>query len=230
MLDLNADRIHPQKKNRLLASGRLGIPDALLLIIAFFTVAVILAIAISFKFLIILMAYFIISLLYSLVFKKITLCDVFTLAMLYSIRVFAGGVVMGIALSFWLIAFSAFIFLSLAFVKRYSELMLVNNETDLIISTDLGSLQIMGIASGFMAAIVFALYINSAEVIKLYKTPLLLWPISFLILFWINSIWLVTARGKMHVDPVVYAIKDPISYLMFFIAGVLLFAAAAYPF
>jgi hypothetical protein len=156
--------------------------------------------------------------------------------MLYSIRVFAGGVVMGIALSFWLIAFSAFIFLSLAFVKRYSELMLVNNETDLItrgrgyISTDLGSLQIMGIASGFMAAIVFALYINSAEVIKLYKTPLLLWPISFLILFWINSIWLVTARGKMHVDPVVYAIKDPISYLMFFIAGVLLFAAAAYPF
>jgi 4-hydroxybenzoate polyprenyltransferase len=176
-----------------------------------------------------LLIYFIISFLYSAYFKKIVLHDVFILAMLYSTRVIAGGIVTNIPISFWLISFSTFMFLSLAFVKRYAELMKINDKPGLkdygreYITADLTLLQIMGIASGFLSVVVFSLYIYSPEVSHLYSHPKILWGISLLFLFWISNIWVITNRGKMTDDPIVFAIKDITSYFIFLIIGLIIF-------
>lgn len=227
--DLNSDRYHPRKRFRPLASGQLSILSGLILSLALLGGGIYIATRLSYVFLIILFSYFVVSLSYSLYFKKAVLYDVFILALLYSIRVFAGGEVIGVQLSFWLIAFSTLIFLSLAFVKRYSELMQVNNKTGLInrgreyFIEDLHLLQVMGIVSGFSSVIVFSLYIDSPEVAYLYSQPKALWVISLLFLFWISRIWLVTIRGKMTDDPIIFAIKDITSYCIFFLVGVILF-------
>jgi len=228
LLDINADRKHPRKQFRAVASGRLSIVNAFIVATVFLVGGLIFAAKLSLYFLGILLLYFIISFTYSLFFKKIVLYDVFILALLYSIRVFAGAVVTGVPLSFWLIAFSTFIFLSLAFVKRYSELVQIVDDTNLknrgrgYIVQDLSLLQMMGIVSGFLSVVVFSLYINSPEVTVLYSKPKLLWAISFLFLFWISRVWLFTTRGKMTDDPIIFAIKDITSYFIFLLTGLLI--------
>lgn len=229
LADLNSDRSHPRKQYRPFASGRLSILSGAILSLVLFGGGMIIATQINYVFVIILFSYFTVSISYSLYFKKMVLYDVFILALLYSIRVFAGGEVISVQLSFWLIAFSTLIFLSLAFVKRYSELMKVDSKAGLIsrgreyFFEDLHLLQVMGIVSGFSSVIVFSLYINSPEVAFLYSQPKTLWAISLLFLFWISRIWLVTIRGKMTDDPIIFAIKDKTSYCIFFLVGLILF-------
>lgn len=227
--DLNSDRSHPRKRLRPLASGQLSILSGLILAIVLWAGGLLIALKIGYLFLAILVSYFVISLSYSLYLKRLVLYDVFILALLYSIRVIAGGAVINVELSFWLIAFSTFIFLSLAFVKRYSELMQVNIKESLMsrgrgyFPEDLHLLQVMGVVSGFSSIIVFSLYINTQEVAELYRHPKLLWALSFLFLFWISRIWLITMRGKMTDDPIIFAIKDITSYCIFFLVGLILF-------
>ncbi|MEO6837818.1 MAG: UbiA family prenyltransferase [Ginsengibacter sp.] len=229
LLDLNADRSHPRKKKRPFASGKLSIPTGIILSVILLSGGLVIASQLNSHFLIILLGYFVISFLYSLYFKKIILFDVFILAFLYSTRIIAGGTATHISISFWLVSFSTFIFLSLAFVKRYSELMKITEESDLKYrgreyrKVDLNLLQIMGIASGFLSVVVFSLYINSPEVRQLYSRPKILWTISFALLFWISHLWLITNRGEMTDDPIVYAIKDKISYLIFLVIGLIIF-------
>lgn len=231
VLDVHADRKHPRKKFRAIASGKLSIITASILALVFLATGLIVAAKLNIYFFCILVAYFIISFSYSVFLKKIVLYDVFILALLYSVRVFAGAIIIDVPLSFWLIAFSTFIFLSLAFVKRCSELMQINDDGNLqnmrrgYLAADLQLLQVMGVVSGFLAVVVFSLYINSPEVTQLYTQPKILWAISFLFLFWISRIWLHTVRGKMTDDPIVYAIKDVTSYFVFLFTGILIWAA-----
>ncbi|MGG9964385.1 UbiA family prenyltransferase [Ferruginibacter sp. SUN106] len=235
LLDLNADRKHPRKKFRPVASGKIAIPTAVITAVLFLAAGLFFAAQLNWWFLCIVIFYFITSFSYSLFLKRIVLYDVFILALLYSVRVFAGAIVIDVVLSFWLIAFSTFIFLSLAFVKRYSELIQLiqsEGETNLkdrgrgYIVQDINLLQVMGIASGFLAVVVFSLYINSPEITQLYSKPRILWAISFLFLFWISRIWLFTTRGKMTDDPIVFALKDVTSYFVFLITGVLILLAS----
>ena len=229
LLDLDADRAHPRKKSRPFASGKLSIPRGLILAFILLSGAMVIASQLNSHFLIILLGYFVISFSYSLYFKKIILFDVFILAFLYSTRIIAGGTATHISISFWLVSFSTFIFLSLAFVKRYSELMKITEGLDMkhrgreYRKEDLNLLQVMGIASGFLSVVVFSLYINSPEVRQLYSRPKILWTISFALLFWISHLWLITNRGEMTDDPIVYAIKDKISYLIFMVIGLIIF-------
>lgn len=228
LMDLNSDRAHPRKRFRPFASGQLPILNGFVLSIVFFVAGIFLASQLNTAFLIILFIYFIISFSYSAYFKKMILYDVFVLTILYSSRVIAGGLVTGVSLSFWLIAFSTFIFLSLAFVKRYAELMKVTTETGLkergreYLPADLNLLQVMGIVSGFLSVVVFTLYIDSHEVAQLYSHPKILWSISFLFLFWISRIWVVTTHGKMTDDPLIFAVKDATSYFIFLIIGIIM--------
>lgn len=231
LLDLNSDRSHPRKRFRPFASGKLSILSGIFLVFLLLALGLIISSKLNDYFLSILLGYFIISLSYSLYFKKIILYDVFILAALYSTRIIAGGAATHILLSFWLISFSTFIFLSLAFVKRYSELMKITDGSGLkergreYRKEDLNLLQIMGIASGFLSIVVFSLYIASPEVIKLYSNPQILWAISFLLLFWISRIWVITNRGQMTDDPIVFAIKDSSSYVIFFIIGLIIWVS-----
>lgn len=231
LFDLNSDRSHPRKRFRPFAAGKLSIIFGLLLSLILLTSGLLIAMQLNSLFLFILLVYFIISFSYSLYFKRIVLYDVFLLALLYSSRVIAGGIVINVSISFWLIAFSTFIFLSLAFVKRYSELMKITNESGLkergreYEKADLNLLQIMGIVSGFLSVVVFSLYIDSPEVARLYSNPKILWGMSLLFLFWISRIWIITNRGEMTDDPIIFTIKDTTSYIIFVIIGIIMWVS-----
>lgn len=228
LFDLNADRGHPRKCRRPFASGEVSIPVAFVIFVVLLLLGFYAAITLGHLFFTILAVYLTTSVSYSFYLKKIALYDVFILALLYSVRIFAGAVAINVELSFWLIAFSTFIFLSLAFIKRYSELIQISNEQNLskrgrqYFKSDLTLLQTMGVASGFLSVVVFSLYINSAEVVKLYSQPKLLWAISLVFLFWISRIWLLTIRGEVDEDPIVFAIKDKTSYFTFLFISIII--------
>ncbi len=221
LFDLESDRSHSQKRNRPLASGKfpiqLGIilPPILILFsqtFAFFFL--------PYKFFLVLLLYFILTTAYSFYLKRIIILDILILASLYSIRIIAGGYIVDIYLSPWLLTFSMFIFLSLAIAKRYIELhnlKLNNNYSPAgrgYRTGDIDLLRGLGTASGYISVMVFALYINSKDIVSLYTNPMLLWAVVPLLLFWITRIWFLAARGEFDEDPLVFTIKDKISYII----------------
>jgi 4-hydroxybenzoate polyprenyltransferase len=145
------------------------------------------------------------------------LVDCITLAMLYTLRVVAGAAAANMSLSFWLLAFSVFLFLSLAFVKRYAELQVqvLSGKNKVhgrgYYTSDAPLVQMMGITSGYAAVVVLALYLNSEAVLQLYQTPELVWGAVPVMLFWISWMWMQAHRGEMHDDPLVFAVKDKAS-------------------
>lgn len=153
------------------------------------------------------------------------------LAVLYTVRIFAGALAVHVAVSKWLFAFSVFLFLSLAFVKRFSELLGVREAKQAsakgrsYYASDLEQLATLGASSGYISVLVLALYINSEQVTALYRHPSALWFICLVLLYWVSRVWLLAHRGQMHHDPIVFAIKDRVSYLLALAAAVaLLFA------
>jgi 4-hydroxybenzoate polyprenyltransferase len=176
--------------------------------------------------------YLILTLSYSWYFKSAALIDTILLASLYTIRVITGAELICVDLSFWLISFSIFIFYSLALLKRVTELQDVKSRKTVAVAgreytfQDLASIRTIGISSGFLSIVVFALYINSSDVLMLYSRPQVLWLICPIILYWINRIWLKTGRNEMHDDPIVFTIKDKGSLVMFAV-GLLLMAIAS---
>ena len=163
--------------------------------------------------------YFILTCIYSLGIKKIIIIDCLALAILYTLRIVAGAAAADNLLSFWLLAFSIFLFLSLAFVKRYAELeiQLLGGNIKIqgrgYFTSDAPLIQSMGIVSGYASALVLALYLNSDAVIQLYKIPEIIWAAVPIMLFWISWMWMHAHRGLMHDDPLVFAVKDKISLL-----------------
>ncbi|MGH7320990.1 MAG: UbiA family prenyltransferase [Candidatus Rokuibacteriota bacterium] len=220
LLDLESDRHHPQKRFRPLASGQLPIPTAMAIIPVLVTAAVLISAFLPPQFWALLGAYAVASTLYSFVAKTLVLVDIVLLALLYGVRVLAGGAATSILISPWLVAFSGFIFLSLAFVKRVSELRgLRENGRKAArgrgyLADDLEQLASFGAASGNVAVLVFALYINSPEVRLLYASPGILWLATPLLLYWISRVWLLAHRGQIPEDPVLWVIRDPVSYLV----------------
>jgi 4-hydroxybenzoate polyprenyltransferase len=177
--------------------------------------------------------YYLLTLLYSHRLKRIMLVDVFVLASLYCIRIYAGGEAAQVPVSRWLLAFSLFLFLSLALAKRFTEMRSMLSAKAVKIKgrgyqvADLEPVSNMGIASGYIAALVLAFYINNPDVSMLYRHPGMLWAACIVILYWISRVWLLAHRGELHDDPVVFAIKDRQSWL----AGLILvlIALAATP-
>ncbi|CAA9562190.1 MAG: Integral membrane protein [uncultured Truepera sp.] len=230
LLDLEADRHHPRKRFRPFASGALPVKFGLLLAPALLALAVLAALPLSSTFLGVLGLYFVLTLSYSLYFKRKAILDVLLLAILYTVRIVAGGVAVGLVVSPWLLAFAMFFFLNLAYVKRFSELKDLPGESFLrargYTSDDLEGLADLGVASGYVSILVVALYINSPEVSELYRTPELLWLLCPLLVYWVSRVWLLARRGQMHDDPVIFALRDRVSYVVGACA-VLVGAAAA---
>mgnify|MGYP001138196848 CR=1 FL=1 len=173
-------------------------------------------------FLVALAGYFALTLGYSLVLKRRAMWDVLALAVLYLARLIAGAVAIGVEVSFWLLCFAMFFFLSLALVKRYNELRedrsLPDKPTKIrgrgYFATDLPLVESMGPAAGYVAALIVALYVYDGTTASMYATPEFLWITVPLLLFWISRVWLIAHRGEMHDDPVVFAIRDRTSYLV----------------
>ncbi|MET3106077.1 4-hydroxybenzoate polyprenyltransferase/phosphoserine phosphatase [Oxalobacteraceae bacterium GrIS 2.11] len=225
MLDLESDRLHARKRKRPFASGDLSLVVGFALIPLLLIGVVLFAHALPVKFWIALGAYYSLTVAYSFGLKSVALIDTIALAGLYTVRIVAGAKAIDVALSFWLLLFSVFLFLSLALVKRYAELDALQRQGKLKAAgrgyhvEDLPILQSMGAASGFLCVLILALYINSPEVLKLYRLPQVIWFLCVLLLFWISRVWLITHRGDMHDDPVVFAIKDPVSIVVGVLVG-----------
>tara|TARA_B100002019_G_scaffold280457_1_gene283421 strand:+ start:600 stop:2039 length:1440 start_codon:yes stop_codon:yes gene_type:complete len=233
LLDLNNDRMHSRKRYRPFAAAVIPIKYGIVLIPIFIIMSFALAMVVGSNFFICLMSYFVLTILYSFYLKRFVLIDCLTLAGLYTIRIIAGNAAVTAPVSFWLLGFSAFIFLSLAFVKRYAELLSQEQEGHSesygrgYILTDAKLLQTFGITAGYASVLVFALYVNSETVIKLYAQPELIWFAVPLVLFWINWIWIRAHRGEMYDDPIVFALKDRTSQLSaIFLICIFLFSAA----
>jgi 4-hydroxybenzoate polyprenyltransferase len=181
--------------------------------------SVALALMLPALFLTVLAVYFALSMSYSLYLKRKLMIDVVALAGLYGIRVLAGGAATGIVLSHWLYGFCFFIFLSLALVKRTTEMMLLPEDSVARIKgrgyrrVDLQTITALTAASGFVGVLVLALYINSPEVLVLYRHPELLWGVCVILVYWLGRICFLTGRGEMNQDPVLFAATDRISLL-----------------
>ncbi len=217
MLDLEADRHHVRKRFRPFAAGTLPLKVGFLLVPGLLAASVLVALALPPLFLGVLAGYFAVTSAYSFHLKRVVVLDVIVLALLYTVRIIAGAAALTLPISPWLLAFSTFFFLSLAFVKRFSELRASNGETPSgrgYRAEDLEGLADLGSASGYVSVLVVALYINSPAVSQLYRAPLLLWLLCPLLLYWVSRVWLLARRGQMHDDPVVFALRDRVSYLV----------------
>lgn len=218
LLDLQDDRRHPTKRARAIAAGDLGIPAALALLVALMAGAAALAAALPVGFRMLLAAYVVTSLAYSAALKRVPILDVFVLAALYTLRILCGAAAIPVPVSQWLLAFSLFAFLSLALVKRYVEVRNVAAREETRVggrgydAHDAELLGMLGSASAYLSVLVFALYVSSPQVASLYASPALLWFACPLLLYWMSRVWFLAHRGRVHEDPLVFALRDPASY------------------
>ena len=232
ILDLDADRRHPTKRHRPFASGALSPTFGIVLV----PVLLGFAAAVSWQklppaFLQLLALYVVLTATYSFSLKELAVVDVLLLAGLYTLRVLAGIAAAHVRFSTWLLAFAMFLFLSLAFLKRFTEVSAMDpSATDPVrrrgyLRGDREWLGAMGGASGYLLVLVLALYINSEQVVALYRRPLALWLACPLLLFWTSRMWLLAHRGQVHDDPIVATVRDPASWLVGGLVGLVLYLA-----
>jgi len=232
LLDLDSDRQHPRKRFRPFSAGVIPILYGALLAPLLTAASLILACFIGTHFLAWMVIYFFTTISYSFRLKRIVLVDCLILAGLYTLRIIAGASAVNIPLSFWLLSFSIFFFLSLAFVKRYAELKMQANEGSQRIHgrgysvSDGPLIQSLGVTSGYVSVLVLALYLNSDAVERLYAQPQIIWLAIPLMLFWISWVWMVAHRGKMHYDTILFAVRDR-AILIISILFVLIFISAS---
>lgn len=234
LLDLDADRIHPAKSKRPFASGALptilGFPIFITLLLVSFSLAITL---LPHAFVAMLALYFVGTVTYSLYLKRLLLLDVLVLAGLYTHRILAGGIATGVRVSAWLLGFSMFLFTSLAFAKRFVELHALSHDEQVknrgYSRVDLPMVTGMGTASGYVAALVFMLYVDSSAVRATYREPSLLWLVLPALLYWLGRIWLLAGRGQMQEDPVKFALSDKKSLACVALIGVIAVTARFTP-
>lgn len=220
LLDLEADRAHPQKRFRPFAAGELSVLTGISLSLIFLLLAFVGLTQLPQQFTFWILFYLLVTNAYSFALKRIALVDVFVLSGLYTLRMLAGAAATSTPISHWLAGLSVFLFLSLAMVKRYSELQNLrargatpaNGRGYLLVDTD--QLRSFGTASAYSAVVVFSIYITGHDVEALYRHPGRMWIIDPLMLLWLSRVWLLASRGEMDEDPVVFAVTDRMSILI----------------
>ncbi len=225
LVDLSADRHHPRKRERPFAAGELspllGLLGAIPLLLG---LSIVVGLLLPWPFVGMVVMYYLLNLGYSFTLKRIVLLDVIVLAGLYTMRIMAGSAAVSIWPSSWLLAFSTFLFLSLALVKRYAELVIMGAETSVaqvrgyqIVDKEL--LAAMGCGSGYVAVLVLAIYISSGTAEIHYLRYHLVWLLCPLLLYWISYVWLIAHRGAMHDDPLVFTLRDWVSRIVMILAA-----------
>jgi 4-hydroxybenzoate polyprenyltransferase len=230
LVDLEADRRHARKRHRPLAAGELSISAAWVLGTLSLVAGLAIATWLPRMFLGALVVYLAVTTLYSLWLKQVPLVDVLVLALLYTGRVIAGGTATYIMPSPWILGFSLFFFLSLAFTKRYAELDAMRGQAPALkirgyFADDLELITINGTVSGYLSVLVAALYINGDHAAGIYRHPEVLWLICPLLLYWISRMWMLAHRGELHEDPVLFATRDRTSWVVGALVAVVLAAA-----
>jgi 4-hydroxybenzoate polyprenyltransferase len=222
LIDIEDDRHHKTKHRRAFAAGNLSILNGIFAIPIFLIFSFLGAFyLLPLKFLLVLIIYYILTIAYSFKLKRIMALDAIILSLLYTIRLIAGTYAFNLASTSWMLAFSMFIFLSLSLVKRYTELYEGRSKGKNEITrgrgyypADLEIIASLGAAAGYLSVMVLALYIQDPATSKLYRHPHLIWLACPLLLYWISRVWLLTNRGLMNDDPVIFAIKDKVSWVV----------------
>jgi 4-hydroxybenzoate polyprenyltransferase len=221
VLDVKNDRSHKVKKFRAVAAGLIPSHIAVIISIALLVFSLVGAFSfLPFRFGLSVLFYYALTLSYSVLLKRIAMLDIVTLASLYTMRIIAGSYAFDLGITFWMLAFSMFIFLSLSLVKRYAELYQQRSvgKTEKAKGRgyypgDLEIIASLGASSGYLSVMVLALYIQDSATAALYSHPKFIWFACPILLYWISRVWILTHRGEMNEDPVVFAIKDKVSWL-----------------
>lgn len=219
LLDLESDRRHPTKCRRPFAAGKVSVAAGMVLSATMLASAFALSVLLPWQFAVWLGVYLALTTAYSFWLKRKLLVDVILLAGLYTQRIIAGAAAVDVDLTMWLLAFSMFFFLSLAFAKRYSELTQVEDAGEARISgrgyevRDLRVIESIGPSSGYLAVLVFCNYLNDAHVRELYAHPKILWGVAPVLLYWITRVWFIARRRHLHDDPIIFAIRDRRSHV-----------------
>ncbi len=232
LVDVESDRLHPEKRHRPIASGAMSTGVAKALAVLLFASAGALSyFFLPLEFVAWLATYIVCTTAYSITLKRKLLVDVLTLSALYTLRIMAGAGAIDVEVSHWLLAFSMFIFTSLAFAKRYTETMGHDAESTERIpgrgyyAGDAEIIRVVGPTSGFLAVLVLALYISSPDVSRLYGEPRVLWLVCPVMIYWITRLWFLAHRGQLHHDPITFAMRDTRSYLCVVVLGVVVVLA-----
>jgi len=219
--DVEHDRLHPRKRHRPLAAGHISVPAALGLAALLLTSAIVITVLVMPPaFAGWLAFYAVVTTAYSFVIKRMVLVDVIALAGLYSLRIAAGGAAADVPVSTWLLGFSLFLFMSLAFLKRYTELLDTIEREGRTVSGrgyhvgDADFVLVAGAALGYVAILVFTRYLDAEQVRNLYVHPEYLWLIAPCLVYWVSHLWLRAHRGEMHDDPIVFAARDAASWVV----------------
>jgi len=221
--DKEADKKHPFKKKRPLAAGLIKIDHCLYLVFSLLIISGILLIYTNKYFIILIFIYFIISNTYTFFLKKLIIIDLITLSFLYTLRIIGGGLIADISISIWLISFSVFFFIALASVKRLIEILNSKQPKNKKIAgrgylnKDKNILNTIAYISAYGSIFILILYINSPQVLGLYSSPIILWLMIFVMFFWISRIIVISNKYIIKDDPIIFAIKDLISYICLFL-------------
>jgi 4-hydroxybenzoate polyprenyltransferase len=228
LVDLESDRAHPRKRLRPFARGALTKRQGVALALGLVAGGFLIGTRGPYAFVWMLAVYSVCTIVYTLWLKKRLLLDVVMLAALYTLRVIAGAAAVSVRPTPWLLAFSMFIFVSLAFAKRHSELRETGDSASSVRAyrvEDLGLITVLGASSGYLSVLVLALYISSDEVQVRYETIGMLWALCPLLLYWISRIWFLASRGELPGDPVAFAVRDPASLLTGVLSALVIYAA-----
>ncbi len=231
--DVEHDRLHPRKRHRPLAAGHITVPAAIALAAVLLTGAILITVLVMPPaFAGWLAFYAVVTTAYSFVLKRMVLVDVIALAGLYSLRIAAGGAAAEVPVSTWLLGFSLFLFMSLAFLKRYTELLDTIEREGRTVSGrgyhvgDADFVLVAGAALGYVAILVFTRYLDAEQVRNLYTHPEYLWLIAPCLVYWVSHLWLRAHRGEMHDDPIVFAARDAASWVVGAAVVAITFAAS----
>lgn len=222
LTDLEADRLHPTKRERPLARGDIPAQSAFAVAVLMIGAGLAGAAMLQMKFALAMLLYLALTLAYSLYLKRAAMLDVFVLGGLYAARILMGSLLIASPLSPWLIVFSLFLFLSLSMAKRHVEIVktAAAGGDDKVrgrgyLTSDAPLTLGFGIASSVAAVLLILLYVvHDAYPAGAYKSPVWLWPISFIVFLWTARLWLLSHRGELDDDPVVFALKDPASLFL----------------
>ncbi|MFO1392223.1 MAG: UbiA family prenyltransferase [Steroidobacteraceae bacterium] len=218
--DLASDRLHPYKRRRPIAAGRLPRGLAITLVPLLLAASLLVVWPLGLVAAGVLAGYFLLMLAYSLGLKDIVLLDVLVLATGYAARVLLGAVAVAIVPSSWLLAFCIFFFFSLALLKRYAEISVrqvidgAHAHARAYLVEDQSLIIALGVSSGYLAVLVLALYTSTLTAGMLYRHPAVIWLTCTLLLYWISHLWLVAHRGRMPDDPLRFILKDRLSWIL----------------
>ncbi len=220
LLDLTTDRKHPKKRTRPFAAGIIPLAHGIALIPLLLVISYSFCLLLPQRFVVVLGLYFILTIAYSTFLKKVMSLDVVVIAGLYTLRVVGGAEAIGVMPTFWLLAFSMFLFLNLALVKRYADLVVLQANGKLGLDGrdyhigDMPTLISLGSSAGYLAVLVLALYVNSSDVHVIYSHPKVLWSLCPILLYWNTRMWMKSVRGEMLHDPLIYALQDRASWIV----------------